>query len=174
MRRWAPLGILVPVFVGCGYQLAQVPADPMGPFVVVGEAVAVPAAGTVAGVEAGARAELSRSGQLGRCDPEAPGCTALVVEVMRVDEGGTAPGVGPSGAPLDRASEVVLVGRAYVRRAPGARGERDTGDVVVRETAGRIDDAAGAVMTREEILARAARRLGEALVRRALGIPEPP
>ncbi|UQA56422.1 hypothetical protein [Polyangium aurulentum] len=159
-------GLVALLAGGCGYRLAHGAADPIGPLAVQGAAVIVPAAAAVAAVEAGARAELSRSGQLAGCDPAR--CPALVVEVLRVDEEGAAVGVGGQGAPLGRGVTFSVTGRAYVRRAPSAAPERDTGDVTVREGVARQDEPLGMEFSREEALQRAAHRLGETLVRRAL------
>jgi hypothetical protein len=143
-----------------------VPADSIGPLAVQGAEVIVPQAAAAAAVEAGARAELSRSGQLAACDSAR--CSALVVELVRVEEGGVAVGVGGDGAPLGRGVSFLLTGRAYVRRAPSAAPERVTGDVTVREVVARQDEPLGMEFSREEALQRGAHRLGEALVRRAL------
>ncbi|MRG90652.1 hypothetical protein [Polyangium spumosum] len=166
--RWFVVG-LVGLFVapGCGYRI-------VGP--AAGEPLAVVPAGVVASALAeeavveGARAELAAAGRLASCDPRGEGrCPALVVELVRVEEGGAAPGVATrEGAPLAQAVTWTLRGRAFVRRAEGAPPERVGSDVTVREFAAREDDPTSFHATREESLRRAAKRLGALLVRRAL------
>ena len=145
------------------------PADPLGPFEVVAGRVYVPDAGAIGAMEEGARAELSRAGALG------PGGGAIEVELLRFDmeAEGIAVGKGPAGAPLARGVRVVALGRARMRRAGSGVVERDTGDVRAGETAGLGADTAQALATHDEAARAAARRLGEVLVRRLLGFPEP-
>jgi hypothetical protein len=76
-------------------------------------------------------------------------------------------------APLARGVRVVAVGRARMRRAGSGGVERDTGDVRAAETVGLGASPAEALATHDEAARAAARRLGEVLVRRLLGFPEP-
>jgi hypothetical protein len=155
---------------GCGYRIVGAAADSAGPLAVAAAPGVVASALAEQGVVDGARAELAASGRLASCDPRAaPRCPALVVELVRVEEGGAAPGVATrESAPLAQAVTWTLRGRAFVRRAKDAPPERIGPDVTVREFAARQDDPTGFHATREEALRRAALRLGALLVRRAL------
>jgi hypothetical protein len=168
MRRRAALAIVLRL-AGCGYRLVHAPVDPLGPFEVVGGRVYVPDSGAIGAMAEGARAELSRAGELGS------GGAAIEVELLRFDmeSEGIAAGKGAAGAPLARGVRVVAVGRARMRRAGSGAVERDTGDVRASETAGLGPDTAQALATHDEAARAAARRLGEVLVRRLLGFPEP-
>lgn len=158
-------------FGGCGYRLGHAPADPLGPFVVVAGRVYVPDAASIAAAEEGARAELARAGEL------APGGAtgSVELEVLRIDETseGIALAPGKAAMPLARGVRVTVLGRARLRRAGSEAVERDTGDLRVSEVAARADGAAAGGLVRDEVGRAAARRLGEALVRRLLGVPEP-
>lgn len=167
--RWSLA--LALALAGCGYRLVHAPADPLGPFVVVSGRVYVPDASAISSAEAGARAELARAGEL------APGGAGarLELEVLRVDE--TSEGIaltpGKAGLPLARGVRITVVGRARLRRAGSDVVERDTGDVRASEVAARSDSAGMGSLVRDELGRAAGRRLGEALVRRLLGVPEP-
>jgi hypothetical protein len=170
----------------CGYRLAHAPADPAGPFRVVVAGSLAPESAAAAAMEEGARAELARSGQL------APsGGAAIEVELVRVDEaaegvaiargrpdgvmGGSSakPSGPPSLLPLGRGLRIAVIGRARVRPAAGAAVIRDTGDVRADEVVAAAGGPAAALVARDEAVRIAARRLGERLVRHALGIPDP-
>ena len=170
MKRSLALALAL-TSAGCGYRLVHAPADPLGPFVVVSGRTLVPDAAAIAAAEEGARAELSRAGEL---SPGGAGAR-VEVEVLRVDE--TSEGVamtpGKAGLPLARALRVTVVGRARLLRAGSEAAERDTGDVRASEVAARAEGAGAGSMVRDEVERVAARRLGEALVRRLLGVPEP-
>lgn len=75
--------------------------------------------------------------------------------------------------PLARASEVGVVGRAYVVETPGGRKLRDTGDLRRVETVAQGGDLVRGGFAYSEAVRAASRRLGAALVRRALGQAEP-
>jgi hypothetical protein len=154
---------------GCGYHLANAPSDPLGPFTIAGGAVHAPDSALAAAAEEGARAELAREGQL-----EARGAGSVIeIELLRVDEASEGIASGPSGSPTARAVTVTATGRARIRRARGAAVERDSGEVRVGETAATAPSVAAGVVVRDEAARAAARRLGEALVRRLLGVPSP-
>lgn len=162
--------LLVLAQAGCGYRFAHAPSDPLGPFAIVSGAVLVPHAAAIASAEEGARAELSRAGQLAGAGVAG----TIEIEILRVDE--TGEGIAlPAGAaaPLARGVRVTVVGRARMRRAGSTAVERDTGDVRAGEVATRADGAARGVVVGDEASRRAARRLGEILVRKLLGFPEP-
>jgi hypothetical protein len=168
MTRWIGLALAL---AGCGYQLAHAPNDPLGPFVVVAGRVYVPDAPAIASAEEGARAELARAGALAPGDAGA----RLEIEVLRVDETGEGIALEPgkAGLPLARGVRVTVVGRARLRRAGSDVVERDTGDVRASEVAARADGPGAGSLVRDELGRAAARRLGEALVRRLLGVAEP-
>jgi hypothetical protein len=180
----APFAVaLAALCAGCGYHLVHAVADPLGPFTVTAGPLRAPDAALAAAAEEGARAELSRAGALaGRGAP-----AEIEIELLRVDEasegvalteplargfGGRAPIVEPN-LPLARGVRVTATGRARIRPAGGSSAERETGDVQASEVAAVASGVAAAAVTRDEAARRAARRLGETLVRRLLGVPAP-
>lgn len=155
---------------GCGYHFAHAPVDPLGPFAIGSAAIRVPDAALAAAAEEGARAELSRAGQLA---PSARGAPAEIeIEVLRVDEIAEGIAAGTQEGPLARGVRVTATGRARIRKA-GAGVVRDTGDVRASDVAGTAAALGPAAVARDEAGRAAARRLGEILVRRLLGFPEP-
>lgn len=170
MKAPLALALLAFVEIGCGYRFAHAPSDPLGPFTIVAGATIVPHSAAIASAEEGARAELSRAGQLAR---GSEGGT-IEIEILRVDETGEAIAL-PAGAtsPLGRGARVTVVGRARMRRAGSGAVERDTGDVRASEVGARADGAARGMVVSDEAARGAARRLGEILVRKLLGFPEP-
>lgn len=179
---------------GCGYRPLYAPtsADPLGPFAVVGGPAIVAYARVIAAVEAGARSELARSGQLASCSPSRSSderCSTLIIDVVRVEESpeGIALGSTPrggEGAPLGggvspvargRGLRLTITGRARVREGGGGESEsaRATDDVRASETIARgSGDLARFERDRDEALRAAATTLGERLVRRLLGAPD--
>lgn len=153
--------------IGCGYRLAHAPVDPLGPFVVVSGPVHVPSTAALAAAEEGARAELSRAGQL---SPSSAG-GSLEIEVLRIEEASEAAGLD-NGVPLARGLRITVTGRARLRGEGRHEVQRDTGDLRVAEVVAPAGAPAW-VLGREEAERTAARRLGEALVRRLLGVAEP-
>lgn len=124
-------------------------------------------------VLAGVREELARAGAL------APGggYPRCEVEVVRLDEASegiaAVPGADGRLVPESRAARVGIVARAWVRRAPGADPERDTGDVRVLETVEVAAEARAAGSRHSDALRSAGRRLGRRLAARLLGLPSP-
>jgi hypothetical protein len=170
-RRGA-LAALLLLAAGCGYRLVHAAPDPLGPFAVASGPIHVPDAALAAAVAEGARAELSRAGDL------APGGVArapaeIEVELLRVDETSEGVALGAPDLPLSRAVRVTAIGRARLRRRGSAAPERDTGDVRAGEAVARASSAAPGMVARDDAGRAAARRLGEILVRRLLGFPEP-
>jgi hypothetical protein len=185
--------LLVAVLGGCGYQLAHAPRDEAGPFAVVGGRAYTPHASMMDSVEAGARSELARAGQLASCAPSADGatsapCPAILLEILRVDEEAAGlridrlpvepgvPGVsGVSGVPAiaARAVRITVTGRARVRAGAEGVALRDTGDMSTTDVFARPEDPAAAAAARDQAGRLVSRRLGERLVRRLLGLPEP-
>jgi hypothetical protein len=153
--------------VSCGYHLGPTPRDPLGPFSLSSSSLRVPEAALAAAAEEGARAELARSGQLapGRAPAE------IEVELLRVDETSEGIAVGPQAAPLSRGVRVSALGRARLRR--DGHVVRDTGDVRASDVAATATGVAQAVVVGDEAGRAAARRLGETLVRKLLGMPDP-
>ena len=173
--RSLPFGFIGLLLLGgCGYQpayearpvatrLSVAPADPKAP-----------RSGVVHATMAGARAELSRAGQL------APGTgyPRMVVEVLRIDEQSSGiaappPPPGETRIPLARGSAVGVLGRAWVEQERGGPPRRDTGDMRRVESYGGGPDAAVESTRHDEAVRAAARQLGRALARRILGEPEP-
>ncbi|MDI1478792.1 hypothetical protein [Polyangium sp. y55x31] len=155
---------------GCGYRVVGAEAESAEPLAVVPAPGVVTSAVAEEGVVAGARAELAATGLLASCDPRTDArCPALVIELMRIEEGGAAPGLATrDGPPLARSVTLTLRGRAFIRRTKDAPPERPGPDLTVREFAAREDDPTRFHATREEALRRAGKRLGALLVRRAL------
>jgi hypothetical protein len=160
----------------CGYHLVGGGNDPAGPFAVRGASAQTPYAATISAVEAGARAELARAGELAGCTPESGTCSFVEIEVVRVDESSEGISVAAAHAdePLARGMRFSVTGRALLRRTVGGPIERDTGDVRTTEVVARSRDPAAEVALRETATQRAGRRLGARLVHRILGFPDPP
>jgi hypothetical protein len=119
----------------------------------------------------GLREELARHGALG-------GAARCRVELLRVDEASEGIGVArPAGAPgatLVPSSRATRVG--VLARADWALGEsvtRDTADVRAFETVAVASDARAAAFQHTDALRAAARRVGQRLGRRLLGLPAP-
>lgn len=119
-------------------------------------------------VLAGIRSALSEEGALAAGD----GYPRVEVEVLRADE--TSDGIqkGLSGAPIARATEIALVGRACVVQKSGAECLRDTGDVRVADTLSTPASSELAMVTHGDTLRAAGTKLGRALGRRILGNPQ--
>lgn len=109
----------------------------------------------------------------------AASCPAILVELLRIDE--EAAGIRIDERPLSaggpfpvaRGLRITVTGRA--RLHAGAEGvvRRDTGDMTTTDVFARSEDPLQAMAAREEAGRLASRRLGERLVRRLLGRPEP-
>jgi len=168
-RALAAALVLAHAVAGCGYRLAHAPADPLGPFAVVAGRALVPDAAALAAAEEGARAELARAGQLAA----GGGGGSVEIEILRIDEAAEGIAADARRAPSARGVRVTVVGRALLRRAGSAVVERDTGDVRAAEIVARADGAARGMVASDAGTRAAARRLGEILVRRLLGFPEP-
>lgn len=181
-RRLGLAGLLVALSflfsLGCGYSPLYASRDPLGPFAVAGGPHRIPSAVAAVAAEAGARAELARAGMLASCSPRSSSeCSVILIEILRLEEetAGIAadgsPFAGPP-APMARGLRVTVTGRARLV-ARGADAARDTGDVRSSFVLGRGDgDAASISVAREEAVRIAARRLGERLAGRILGVPD--
>jgi hypothetical protein len=154
--------------LGCGYTLANAPRDELGPFLVrAAEATTPDDAVTAAAIE-GAQRELARAGLLSQRGEG----TALTIAVLRVDERSEGIASGAGSAPTARGIRLTIVGRA--RAGEGDRTPaRDSGEVTVTEVFAPGGSAALGIVGRGEAGPRAGRRLGERLVRRVLGEPDP-
>jgi hypothetical protein len=172
MRSTAASLALAVLCAGCGYHLVHAASDPLGPFSVTAGPLRAPDAALAAAAEEGARAELSRAGALaGRGAP-----AEIEIEIVRVDEASEGIALTRPDLPLARGVRVTATGRARIRPAGGTAAERETGDVQASEVAAGAAGASSmgaAAVTRDEAGRRAARRLGEILVRRLLGVPAP-
>jgi len=133
-----------------------------------------------ADVVGGVREALAKEGALAAGD----GYPRIEVEVLRDDEsseGIAAPGDGGLPASVSqgaraRATEVGLVARAHLVRTPGGPEERDTGDaramdLVASDVTQGIPDPRADLLHHEDALRLVARRLGERLALRILGVP---
>jgi hypothetical protein len=122
-------------------------------------------------VASGVREELARQGALDAGD----GYPRVEVEVLRADEASEGIGAGASG-PLARATNVAIVGRAWLIRGPEASPESDSGDMRAEEviavdvTQGALDPRAGG-FHHADALRAAARRLGRRLAHKVMGQP---
>ena len=115
----------------------------------------------------GAQTALAREARLG----EGP-YPRLEIEVVRIDERSS--GVRAfEGQPLARGVSLGLLGRGRVLNAPGAAARFDTGDVRVATDIAAEPDLRVDALRRDDALRSLARRLGEALVGRVLGLPTP-
>jgi hypothetical protein len=153
---------------GCGY--LSVFSSPSAAETLTVEAApfAAPDLGAVQAALAGARAELSRAGQLRSGDAY----PRLMLELVRIDEL-PAGMVSSSLAPVGRGSNVGVTGHAWVLERDGGERLRDTGDVRRVETVAQdgtpVPDSVAFAMAAHS----AAREVGAALARRAMGAPEP-
>lgn len=170
--RWpcslaALAGLLAASGAGCGYRsLRSFPAAPGALSVVAGPSQ-VPDVTLVGDAVYGAQAALAREARLGR-----EAYPRLVVEIVRVDERSS--GVRDAGGqPLARGASLGLLGRARVLDGPGAPARFDTGDVRVAADVAAEADPRADTLRRDDALRSLARRLGEALAGRVLGLPTP-
>jgi hypothetical protein len=130
------------------------------------------AAGEVA---SGVREALAREGALAGGE----GWPRVEVEVLRAAEASEGIAAGASAtapAPEARGIAVRVVARAWIVASPGAAPERDTGDVTSEDVIA-VDGSKGALSLRSatfhetDAVRAAARRLGERLGRKVIGIP---
>jgi hypothetical protein len=153
---------------GCGYRPARSFYGAHG-FAVAPGPVHVSDAEAALALEAGARVELSRHGALANCAPSDDDCATLVVELLRIDEVTEGVSVG-AGSPLGGGTRITASGRATTFRGSA---RETTAEVSASEVSAAPSNAATDVIRRSEGARRAARRLGERLVRIALRMPEP-
>jgi hypothetical protein len=134
-----------------------------------------PKAADFAAVDAalqGARLELARGGALSRGTAH----PCLNVELLRIDETATGIRAMASSAgeqPLGRGSVVSVVGRAWVEEIQNGPVSRDTGDMTRSARGAAVPTEVVDAGRNRALILSAARSLGRALARRALGLPEP-
>lgn len=163
-----PIGVLAGLclafLAGCGYR--PVYGAPGPRYDVTVRSYSTASFEAVEPTVAGVRAELGAAAALGTGFPQ------LVVEVLRVDERSI--GVRSMGnEPLARGSEIRVVGRAQVIEHAGAPPSLDTGDVTRGSTYATGATPAADAAARSRAVRDAARKLGRALGRSVLGLPEP-
>jgi len=185
-RLVAWLGVALLGLSSCGYRPLYGGGRDES-FSVVGISPLVADVSVVAEVEAGVRAGLARTGQLGR----GGGYPRVVVEVLRIDTasegiaavpGGMRPTqVGglplPAGGPLSplaRGTRVGVLARAWIERSEGGTRERETGDLRAVDVMQAETDATLEALHLDDTSRAAARRLGGRLARRVLGEPDAP
>jgi hypothetical protein len=154
--------------MGCGYEPIR---SGQGERLAVRAAThALPELDAVQAALAGARSEL---GHLSALRDDA-GYPALMVEVFHIQERSSGVRSVPSsdGTPLARGSELTLSGRAWILDRAGGKARGDTGPVAITTAFASGVDESTDRQRRDGALRRAARQLGRALARRALGVPE--
>jgi hypothetical protein len=173
--RLASLAVLL---LGCGYH-AVYGGDAEKLHVVLLRSRVADAVAS-ADVVSGVRERLAKEGALAGGD----GYPRVEVEVLRADEGSegiAAPndagaGASANGGPRARATLVGLVARAHLVRSEGGPEERDTGDMratdlVASDVTLGVPDPRSDLLHHEDALRGVARRLGERIALRILGIP---
>jgi hypothetical protein len=164
---------------GCGYRAVYGAHDSERFHVVLTRSLVADAAAS-AELVSGVREGLAKEGALAGGD----GYPRIEVEVLRADEGSegiAAPndagaGASVNGGPRARATDVGLVARAHLVRSPGGAEERDTGDMramdlVASAVTQGLPDPRTDLIHHEDALRGVARRLGERLALRILGVP---
>jgi hypothetical protein len=162
---------LIPTFVvGCGYRAVYGGGNPERMHVKLVRTL-VPDAIASDEVASGAREELARQGALEAGD----GYPRVEIEVLRADEASEGIAAGANG-PLARGTDVAIVGRAWLMRAPGGPQEGDSGDlraeeVVTVDVTQRALDPRASAFHHADALRAAARRLGAKLAHKVMGQP---
>lgn len=170
MNRPIRLSLLLALVAGCGYRAVYGGGQPERLHVKLMRTM-VPDAIASDEVASGLREELARQGALDVGD----GYPRVEIEVLRADEASEGIAAGANG-PLARATDVAILGRAWLVRSPGASPESDSGDMRAQEvitldvTQGVLDPRASG-LHHADALRAAARRLGRKLARRVMGQP---
>ena len=163
---WATLGgALAAALPGCGYHPIYGAQRPR--YAVQAGHYSTASFEAVQATVAGVRSELGAAEALGAGYPR------VVVEVLRVDERSTGVRDTPSQGPLARGSEIVVVGRAQVFEQEGGAATIDTGDMSRAAQFASGNSPSVDAAARERAVRDASRRLGQALGRSVLGLPEP-
>lgn len=168
MKRRAAALLAATLGASCGYRPVTSGASEAACDVVLGRSFVADAVATDE-VLAGAREELARRGAL-----RSGGYPRCVVDVLRVDEAseGIAAVDGPEGpAPAARGVRVIVTARAHRLERPGATPSSDTADVRAASVSSPGADARAAVFTHADASRAAARRAGQKLGARLLGLP---
>lgn len=155
----------------CGYRAAYVDR-PGVRYTVSAAPFSTPHPEAVGAALAGARAALSQASALS----PGTGYPRVVVELLRVDElpAGIASGqAGSPAGPLGRGSAVGVAVRAWVETSRGAAPTNETGDLRRVDYVAQGPEAIASAYAYENAVEGAARRAGEALAARILGIAEP-
>lgn len=164
------LALMAAALAACGYQSVHAGAGSEHLHVVLASSK-VPDAIASDEVLSGLRESLARSASLAAGD----GYPRCEVEVLRADEAseGIAASANVDGRllPESRATRVGIVARAWVVRAPGEPPVRDTGDVRAFETIAVAAVGASAAFQADDAYRAAARRVGQKLGLRVLGLP---
>jgi hypothetical protein len=157
------------VLAGCGYRPVY-GGEPLALHVKVVRML-VPDAVACDEVASGAREELAKGGSV----EAGEGYPRVEIEVLRgTDSSEGIADVG--GLPQARAIAVGLTARAWIVRSAGAPPERDTGDIRAEETitvdmTAQTPDPRAELFHLPEARRAAARRLGQKLAEKLLGLP---
>jgi hypothetical protein len=171
-RAWLLAGYLSAS--GCGYHAAH--GGEASGRLHVGLARSLVADAVAANeVVSGVREALAREGALAGGE----GWPRVEVEVLRTgeaSEGIVVGGTALAPAPQARGIAVSIAARAWIAASPDAPPERDTGDVtsedvIAVDAAGGTLDLRSAAFHRADAVRAAARRLGERLGQRVIGLP---
>jgi hypothetical protein len=172
-RSWGRAGVSAGVAAavlwlasGCGYRPVYGTSDGVRYGVATGHYGTASFEAVQAAV-GGVRTELGAAEALGDGFPE------VLVEVLRVDERSIGVRSTSNGVPLARGSEIVVVARAVVRGAPGGAPTFDTGDMSRSAQFASGGTPTADAAARSRAVRDAARRVGRALGRVVLGLPEP-
>ncbi len=175
-RSVASAGLRVPALLllllhaaGCGYQ--SIPAAVATTrWCVLAAPGRIPDATAVAAALDGARSELARYGALGDANQQ----PCLHVELTRVRERPTGVVASPGAAGLAaRGTVIEVTGRATVPTAPEAPPERDTGDLSREARLSQKPSVSADMYRFQQGTRAAARAVGIAMARAALGLPTP-
>ena len=170
VRAWAHACLLTIAGAGCGYQSAYAGAGSEHLHVVLVSSK-IPDVVATDEVLAGVRDALARRASLAAGD----GYPRCEVEVLRIDEASegvvATPNVDGRLLPQSRATRVGIVARAWIVPAKGQPPTRDTGDVRAFETSAVQETAAASAFQTDDAWRAAARRLGNQLGSRLMGLP---
>lgn len=172
---------LASVMPGCGYASLNTMRDPLGPYALrLGLVRAISPEASVDMLQ-GARSVLAKAGMLSgeACDEAEPqSCALLVIDLLRIDEESAAPGWDESeNAVIARGIRVRVLGRARLYRRDEAQTLlRDTQDMeagvlIARGGPDTNTNSKNFNFNRSQALSAAARRLGERLAQKILGLP---
>jgi hypothetical protein len=179
-RLLGPCAVVALAGLACGYAPVYGPRSAERFSVVLVRSL-VPEAAATEEVLAGVRERFARERALSPGD----GYPRVELEVLRADEASAAvtawPAAGASNGervPLARGMDVTLVARAWLRRAPEAEPERDTGDLtasallsIATEQGAR--DPRAYLFSQADALRAVGRQLGARVAMRVLGFPAP-